>query len=125
MTDMCSLKKCSIKSKDILTIFWRGTMEHNTILTQMVDYQKTMFNSYFAMMTLFQDQSCQMMNKASEKNPLWQEDNKIIRNYWIEFVKQNQKNCKEYIDNSFDRIKEIFITPEPVPKPDSKTKKAA
>ncbi len=89
-------------------------MYNTKMFTQVVEYQKTLFDNSFATMATFQDQGHQMMDQVFEKSLLLPDDSKKMCSYWVDFVKQNRENCKGYVDSSFDRIKELFAEPKPV-----------
>ena len=89
-------------------------MYNTKMFTQVVEYQKTLFDNSFATMATFQDQGHQMMDQVFEKSLLLPDDSKKMCSYWVDFVKQNRENCKEYVDSSFDRIKEFFVESKPV-----------
>ncbi len=86
-------------------------MHSDNMLAQMIDYQKMLFDSSFAIMSTIQDQGHSMMDMAFEKNAFVPEGGKKMRSYWVDFIKQNRENCRLYMDNSFDRIKEAFSEP--------------
>jgi hypothetical protein len=97
-------------------------------LTQAIDYQKTMVDNTYSIMTTLQDQGIQMMDTAFENNTFLPEGTKKVCDYWNDFIKQNQQDCKTYIDTSFDRVKVFFDAttpekPEPKKAPASKAKK--
>lgn len=105
-------------------------MYNTKMFTQVVEYQKTLFDNSFATMATLQDQGYQMTDQVFEKSSLLPDDSKKMCYYWVDFVKQNRENCKEYVDSSFDRIKEFFaeskpVSPieKPVKKPSVKTSK--
>ena len=91
-------------------------MNSTTMFTQAVDYQKNLFDNAFAIMTLLQDQGHKLMDLTFEKN-LLPDDGKRIRSYWVGVTKQGQDNYKEYVDRTFDRLKELFAATEPVSSP--------
>ena len=98
-------------------------MYSTEILTQVVDYQKKTFDKSYDMMTIFQDQGFDVMEKTMEKNLFWPEDSRKMHNSWVDFSKQSLKGYKEYVDCSFDSIKAYFEKPAPVAKPKKTTKK--
>jgi len=83
-------------------------MENKKILHQVVDSQKVMFDNSFAIMETLQDQGWQAMDLAMSKNVLLPEGSQKLWSYWIDFLKQNQKNCKDYVDSGLDRTKEFI-----------------
>jgi len=91
-------------------------MNSTTMFTQAVDYQKNLFDNSFAIITSLQDQGHKVMDLAFEKN-LLPDDGKRIRSYWVDVTKQGQDNYKKYVDRTFDRLKELFATAEPVSSP--------
>lgn len=89
-------------------------MYNTKMFTQAIEYQKTLFDNSFAAMVTLQNQGQQMMNQAFEKSPLLPDDSKKMYSSWIDSVKQNRETCKEYVDSSFDKIKELFAESKPV-----------
>ena len=89
-------------------------MYNTKMLTQVFEYQKTLFDNSFTMMVTLQDQGQQMMDQAFEKSPLLPDDSKKMCSYWNDFIKQNRENCKQYVDSSFDKIKKVFAESKPV-----------
>ena len=101
-------------------------MYNTEMFTQVVEYQKTLFDNSFSMMATLQDQGHQLMDKAFETTPLLPEDSKKMCSSWIDFVKQNRESCKGYVDSSFDKTKGLFEASEPassVEKPSAATDK--
>ena len=101
-------------------------MYDTKMFTQVVEYQKTLFDNSFAMMATLQDQGHQVMDSAFEKTSIVPDDNKKMCSSWIDFVKQNRENCKEYVDGGFDKIMALFEASGPgssVEKPSGKTSK--
>lgn len=89
-------------------------MYSSKLFAQVVEYQKTLFDNSFAMLAALQDQGHQMMSRAFEKTPLVTDDSKTMCSGWVDFVKQNRNNCKGFVDNGFDRIKEFFAASKPI-----------
>jgi len=98
-------------------------MYSTKIFTQVVECQKALFDNSFAIMSTLQDQGHQVMDQTFEKSPLMSADSKKLCFYWVDFIKQNRKSCKEYVDSSFERIKELLIEPKPIPSPVETLKK--
>lgn len=91
-------------------------MNSMTMFAQSVDYQKKSFDNAFAIMTSLQDQGHKVMDLAFEKT-LLPDNGKRICSYWVGVIKQGQDNYKEYVDRTFDRLKELFPATEPVYSP--------
>ena len=93
---------------------------YTRMMHQAVEYQKTAFDTSFSVMAAFQDHSCDIMKANIEKSRFIPEGSTKFCTYWMDFLKQNRSNCKEYMDNGFDRMNEFFqtadVTPEPVKK---------
>jgi len=83
------------------------------IFTQVVEYQKTLFDNSFAMMATLQDQGHQIIDQTFEKSPLLPDDSKKMCSYWVDLAKQNRENCKKYVDSGFDRIEKFFAESKP------------
>ena len=108
-------------------------METNAIAKQMIGFQKTVFDTSFSIMAAFQDHGCEIMKNGFEKSRFVPEGSTKMCTYWMDFLKQNRANCKEYMDNGFNRMNEFFQTADleaepvnaaPVKKP-APAKKAA
>lgn len=89
-------------------------MYSNKILTQAIDYQKTMFENSYAIVSALQDQGAQMMDLAFDNSSFLPDGSKKICSYWTDFFKQNRETYKAYVGNSFDRVKEYYDTASPV-----------
>jgi len=101
-------------------------MYNTKMFTQAIEYQKALFDNSFAAVSTLQDHGQRMMNQAFEKSPILPDDGKKMVSSWIGFAKQNRENCKEYVDTSFDKIKDFFAESGPVSsveKPPAKTSK--
>lgn len=83
-------------------------MYSNKTIIQAVDYQKTLFENSYAIMTSLQNQGQQMMTMAFEYNSLLPDSGKQMYFHWSDFMRQNSETCQEYVESSFDRVKEFF-----------------
>lgn len=92
---------------------YNNTMDNKKIFTQVIDFQKNMFENSFAMISNIQDQSEQMLSKAIEKNPLVPNDTLKICTYWMDLIKKNRKNYKSYVDTNFSKAKDMLKINEP------------
>lgn len=92
-------------------------MYSTQLYTQAIDYQKTVFDTSFSIMETVQEQGQEFMDMAIEKNPMIPDGSRKMCSYWMDFLRQNRANCKDYMDTSFDRIKEFLDDPEPAPAP--------
>ncbi|MBF0469403.1 MAG: hypothetical protein HQK61_11055 [Desulfamplus sp.] len=88
-------------------------MDNKKIVNQVIDFQKNMFDSSFAMLSNIQDQGEQIISKAIEKNPLIPNDTLKVCTYWMDLIKKNRKNYKSYVDTNFVKIKDVFKVDEP------------
>ena len=98
-------------------------MYNTTVFTQAVDFHKTLFDNSFSIMSALQDQGYHIINRAFEKNTLIPDSGKKIYSSWADFVKQNRKSCKEYVDSRFEGIKTFFEEPETKPAASSSSTK--
>lgn len=87
------------------------------MVSQAVDYQKTMFDNSFGMMATIQEQGDKMMNLAMEKSVFFPDSGKKMYANWTDFTKNNRDNCKEYVDNCLERVREFFSTSKPASSP--------
>lgn len=83
---------------------------YTKMMHQAVEYQKAAFDTSFSIMAAFQDHGCEMMRTGFEKSRFVPEGSTKMCTYWMDFLKQNRANCKEYVDNGFDRMNEFFQT---------------
>ncbi len=84
------------------------------MMHQVIDYQKTLVDTSFDMISTLQEQSCHVMDMIFEKNVLIPESSRKMCTYWTDLISQNRKNCRQFIDSSFDRVK-AFCVEETVP----------
>ncbi|MBF0302915.1 MAG: hypothetical protein HQK73_07730 [Desulfamplus sp.] len=89
-------------------------MDNKTIFTQVMDFQKNIFDNSYAMISNIQDQSEQLISKAIEKNPLVPNDTLKVCTYWMDIIKKNRKNYKSYVDTNFVKVKDMLKINEPV-----------
>ncbi|THB80763.1 MAG: hypothetical protein D3926_05445 [Desulfobacteraceae bacterium] len=82
------------------------------MMARILDYQKTVFDTSFSVIASIQDQTNEMMNTVCENATVIPESNKKACTHWTEFFKQNRANFKDYVDTSFNRIKEFFEDPK-------------
>ena len=76
--------------------------------TQVIDYQKTLFDNTYDTVVKLQEQGSQMVDWMVEKNALIPEDAKKQCAYWTDYFQQNQKNYKAYVDENFEKVKGYF-----------------
>ncbi|MBF0204830.1 MAG: hypothetical protein HQK67_11100 [Desulfamplus sp.] len=88
-------------------------MDNKKIFSQVIDFQKNMFESSFAMISNIQDQSEQMFSKVIDKNPLIPNDTLKICTYWMDLIKKNRKNYKSFADTNFTKVKELLKINDP------------
>lgn len=104
-------------------------MYDTKMVSRAVDYQKTMFDNSFSMMATIQEQGDKMMNLAMERSIFFPDSGKKMYANWTDFSKNNRENCKDYVDNCLERVREFFSTSgsasPPAAKAAKKTEKAA
>lgn len=83
-------------------------MDNKAVFTQIIDFQKNMFENSYAMISNIQEQGEQMFSKAIEKNPLVPNDTLKVCTYWMDLIKKNNKNYKSYVDTNFIKVKDMF-----------------
>jgi hypothetical protein len=77
-------------------------------MAQILDWQKTMFDTSFSILTAVQDQTGDMVDMLCKEHAAIPESSKKVCTHWIAFYKQNRKNFKNYVDTGFDRVKEFL-----------------
>lgn len=93
-------------------------MFSNKPIAQALEYQRILFENSCTIIASLQDQGQQWMDWVHEEdNSLLPDSSKQLFAYWADLIKQSSKNCQEYAENSFDRIKDIFAEEEKVVKP--------
>ncbi len=85
-------------------------MLNTQAFTQAIEYQKTMFDNSYAIMTSLQEQGNKMVDMAFDNSTILPDGSKKVCSYWMDFFKQNTQNYKTYVDTSFDRVKEYVET---------------
>lgn len=95
----------------------------NTAITQVIDYQKSLFDNSWSAAVELQDQSVQAVDSAIGSTPLVPEEGKKSFVGWVDFFKQNRESYKAYVDSSYDRLRDFFEGS--VPPAASKTKKSS
>lgn len=88
-------------------------MDNKKIFDQVINFQKSMFDNSFAVISNMQDQGVQMFTKSIEKNPLIPNDSLKVCTYWMDLIKKNRKNYKSYADENFIKLKDLLKINEP------------
>lgn len=101
-------------------------MYSNNVLAQAFEYQKVLFENSYTFWNTLQTQGEKWVDDALEKNSLLPDGSKQVYSYWADFVKQNNENCRSYVESSLDRVRELFTAfeTEPVKKKAATAKKA-
>lgn len=86
-------------------------MEAGKTFTQMVDFQKVVFDNTFNLMKTFQSQGEAWMNLSIDQNPWLPEDGKKMCSYWNETCQKGMTNYKDLMDTSFSKAREMFTPP--------------
>lgn len=98
-------------------------MNTNSVLSQAVDYQKTLIDNSFALFTSMQDHGQQWVDRVLENNTLVPEGSRELYAQWVDYIKQNNEICKGYMDTSLEKVKDMFAEEKTQSSP-SKASKA-
>ncbi len=104
-------------------------MYTNKPFAQAVEYQRTLFENSYAVLSSIQEQGQQLLDRALESNPLLSEDSRNFYSHWADYWKQNGETAKAYVESSFDKMADAFgeeeeEKPKPAPKQKASKKSA-
>ncbi|MEN6376140.1 MAG: hypothetical protein ABFD75_15345 [Smithella sp.] len=84
-------------------------MDQNQTAKQMIDFNKTTFDSTFNAMVLLQDQAEKLMFDYLEKATWFPEEGKKAINEWVTSYKKARENFKKSYDENYKKIADYFI----------------
>ncbi len=101
-------------------------MEQTTMLKQMINFNKTIFNNAFNTMTILQDQMEKMSTMSSMRPGLWMMPEGGGK-FTDEYAKACQQGCRDFknaVNENFKKAEEFFAGPvkEPVKEKENVTK---
>jgi len=79
-------------------------MEPVRIAKQMIDFQRTTFDTSFNAMGMVQEQTEKMFNTSLEQTFWVPEEGRKIINEWLESYKNGRENFKKAVDENFRKI---------------------
>ncbi len=94
-------------------------MDQYQMAKQMIDFNKTTFDSTFNAMVLLQDQAEKLVFDYLEKATWFPEEGKKAINEWVNSYKKARENFKNSYDESYKKITDYFIS---FPKVDTAAK---
>lgn len=83
-------------------------MERQKILQQMIDLNKTFFDSWFSMMAMFQDQTEEILKPYVDCMPGMDEAGKKFIRHWSDEYKKNRETFKREIDAGYAKAEAFF-----------------
>lgn len=86
-------------------------MENQTMLSQVVAYQKEVFDTSYDMAVTILNQRDRMVHKVFDQSDFFPESGRKLYDSWRCYFERNQDNCRQYIDDNFDRVKAFFEKP--------------
>ena len=94
-------------SRKILNM--RGTqMEQKNIVKQMIQYNKTVFDSTFNSMAMLQDQMEKTTSMFLEQASWLPADGKKVVEEWLKAYRKGRENFKSTADESFKKVENFF-----------------
>jgi len=90
-------------------ITWEVTkMEQKQVVKQIIDFNKTTFESTFNAITLLQNQAEGMVNMFLQQATWIPEDGKKVLNEWVGAFKKGRDDFKRAIDENSKRVEDFF-----------------
>jgi len=83
-------------------------VEKQNILQQMIDLNKTFFDSWFSMMAMFQDQTEEILKPFVDCMPGMDDQTKKFVRHWSEECKKNRETFKRNIDAGYAKAEDFF-----------------
>jgi Na+/phosphate symporter len=75
----------------------------------MLEFNKTVFDNNFKVMTFSQDQKERYILRFLDKANWMPEEEKKIINEWMNVYKRNYENLKTYVDENYKKATDYFI----------------
>lgn len=88
-------------------------MEPTDFAKQIVDYQKTTFNSAFNAIVRLQDQATNLTATYLEKTLGLPEESREAFNQWVAACKKGREEVKNTIDQNFNTVEGFFTQAKP------------
>jgi hypothetical protein len=83
-------------------------MEPKHVVKQMIDFNKTAFESGFNTMVMLQDQAERMVKNFMEQSPWVPEEGKKALNDWISPFKSARDDLKRTVDENVKKVAEYY-----------------
>ena len=83
-------------------------MEQKQVVKQIIDFNKTTFESTFNAITLLQNQAEGMVNMFLQQATWIPEDGKKVLNEWAAAFKKGRDDFKKAIDENSKRVEDFF-----------------
>ena len=87
-------------------------MTLTTLTKQMLDFQKTTFDTTFNAVIPLQDQTEKMTSSFLDQTPGFPKEARNAINEWVKAYKKGCDDYKKMIDDSFDNMGKFFAEPE-------------
>ena len=87
-------------------------MDPKQITKQLMDFNKTVFDQTFKMMTILHDQTESIVFRFLEKAQWIPEDGKKVINEWANAYKKGSEYFKAYTDESYKSVTDYFAEVE-------------
>ena len=83
-------------------------MYASKMAVQAVDYQKTMYDNSFSMISTLQEHGDKMMEVVFDKTGFFPDPGREMYFSWAGFAKNSRENLKDYMDSTFDRVRSFL-----------------
>jgi hypothetical protein len=83
-------------------------MEPKQVVKQMIDFNKTAFESGFNTMVMLQDQAERMVKIFMEQSPWVPEEGKKALNDWISPLKSARDDLKRTVEENVNKVAEYY-----------------
>ena len=87
-------------------------MAQGRVMEQMVDFQKSTFDSTYDSMATLQKQGRKLVDMTMDQNPWFPDNGKKIINQWSDVAQKNRDELKSLMDNNFSRMRDCFFHEE-------------
>ena len=83
-------------------------MDQKQIVKQMIQYNKTMFETTFNGMAMLQDQMEKTTNMFLEQTTWLPAEGRKVVEEWLKAYKKGRENFKNLVDESFKKVETLF-----------------
>jgi hypothetical protein len=83
-------------------------MEKNQLVKQMINLQKTTFDSYFSMIIKLQDQAEKLVRAFTDQTPCMSDESKKALENWNAAYKKQRDDFKKAVDQGYSRMESFF-----------------